>query len=133
MAQFTYNLDSSDETIARIAAVRLELGDTVFDQGVKPGGSNFTDAEISYWSTQESDDVNGAVYRACMALSKLWTNVANETVGQRKTEFGKVAGEWAARARDLRSVDESAFVVKAIKVTNPHDPYIYVPEDERLL
>ena len=60
MAQFTYNLDSSDETIARIAAVRLELGDTVFDQGVKPGGSNFTDAEISYWLTQESDDVNGA-------------------------------------------------------------------------
>ena len=133
MAQFTYNLDSSDETIARIAAVRLELGDTVFDQGVKPGGSNFTDAEISYWLTQESDDVNGAVYAACMALSKLWTNVANETVGPRKTEFGKVAGEWATRARDLRSVDESTFVVKTIKVTNPHDPYIYVPEDERPL
>ena len=133
MAEFTYNLGSSDNAIARIAAVRLELGDTVYGTGVKPDGSNFTDAEITYWLTQENDDVNGAVYRACSSLAKQWTNVANETVGPRKTEFGKVAGEWATRAKDLRPVDESTYVVKAIKATYPHDPYKYVPEDERQL
>lgn len=98
---FTYALSSSNADDVNISQVRMELGDTVFQSGVKPDGSNFDDAEIATWLEQESDDIMHTVIRACLALSRLWTNVANITVGPRREELGKVADGWLMNAKSL--------------------------------
>ena len=134
MTEFTYDLLSDDADVALIGAVRLELGDTKFGAGVKPDGSNFSDEELQYFVDQAEGDVNGAVGCACRSLAKQWTNVANVTVGPRKEELGKVAGEWATRAKELvPGFDASTYAVKVVSVDQSQDPYKYRPEDENSL
>lgn len=93
---FTYSL-STDR-----GKVRLELGDADITAGVKPDNSNFTDAEIDYFLDEEST-VQRAVARACEALSRIWANQANLTVGPRREELAAVAAAWANRAKELRA------------------------------
>ena len=99
---FTYDLSSSDERQLAVAQVRLELGDNVYNAGVKPDGSNFSDEELGSWLDTEDDHVMHTVIRACDALARMWNNVANITVGPRREELGKVADDWAKRAKELR-------------------------------
>lgn len=99
---FTYNLASATASIVLISKVRLEIGDTVSGTGIRPDGTNLSDEEIAVWLDQEDDDVMLAAARACDAMSRAWSVVANETVGPRKTEFGKVSGEYEKRAESLR-------------------------------
>ena len=127
---FTYDLGSSDAAIVTISEVRLELGDTSSGAGVRPDGSNFSDEELQYFIDQADGDVEGAVGRACSSLAKQWTVVANITVGPRKEELGKVAGEWAARAKELLPFDSAIYQVKTIKIDHSEDPYKYRPEEE---
>jgi hypothetical protein len=44
----TYNLSGSG-TVLTISQLRLTIGDTTDGVGVKPDGTNFTDAEITYF------------------------------------------------------------------------------------
>lgn len=99
---FTYNLASTTDSVVLIAKVRLEIGDTVEDTGIRPDGTNLTDEEIAVWLDLEDDDVMLAAARACDAMSRAWSVVANETVGPRKTEYGKVSGDFEKRASSLR-------------------------------
>lgn len=99
---FTYNLSSEDEDVLAISKVRMELGDTTENVGVKPDSSNLSDEEIAVWLEAEEDNVMRAVARACEALARLWTNVSNITVGPRKEELGKVSSDWSKRAEVLR-------------------------------
>jgi hypothetical protein len=134
---FTYDLTNPDETKALISEVRLEIGDTQLNAGVKPDGTNFSDEEIELWLGKVDNDVNLTVAKACSALSRLWTVVANSTVGPRKEELGKVADAWAARASELESgVDVSAsstYRIRIRKTSHPHDPYEVREADERKL
>jgi hypothetical protein len=132
--QFTYELSSTDAVVAKIARVRLELGDTQFNAGVKPDGSNFSDEEITIWLEEEDSDVLSAVGRACKTLARLWTNVANTTVGPRKEELGQVAKGWSDRAKEIAGstdslINDSSYAVTVVPVTQKHDPYKFVPED----
>ncbi len=137
MTFFTYNLGSSDETIARIAEVRLEIGDTQQNAGVKPDGTNFTDQEIEHWLSKADNDIDQTVALACRALSRLWTMVANTTSGPRKEELGKVADGWASRASELASSadtsNSSTYRIRIRKVNHLHDPYQVRDIDERSL
>ena len=128
---FTYDISSTDATKLAISKVRLELGDNVANYGVKPDGSNFDDAELQYWITDEGGDITHAVGRACDALAKLWTNVANITVGPRREELGSVAAGWEKRARQALPVASTAdYSVNVIGVDHGQNPYRYRPEDE---
>lgn len=129
---FTYDLASTNEDLHNIALVRLELGDVTSGAGVRPDLSNLQDEEILVWLEAEADDIQRTVARACSALSKQWTNVANITVGPRKEELGKVAKEWADRAKEASPVDTSSFVVNIVRVDQKQDPYRNLPEDEGL-
>jgi hypothetical protein len=98
---FTYDLASVDEDELLISKVRLELGDTTSGEGVKPSGGNFSDEELAIWLEEESNHVMHTVIRACLTLGRMWTNVANLTVGPRREELGKVAEGWLKNATSL--------------------------------
>ncbi|MBN1430450.1 MAG: hypothetical protein JXB07_18920 [Anaerolineae bacterium] len=99
---FTYDLASSDAQVALISRVRLEIGDTVENDGVTPSGSNLSDEEITIFLDRESDDELRAAAAACEALARQWARVANIAVGPRREDLGKVAAEWRASAAELR-------------------------------
>ena len=93
---FSYDLTTA------VGQVRLALGDTTSGTGVRPDGSNFSDAEIAYFVAQESS-IELAVARACDALATQWATVANLAVGPRREDLGSVAVRYAERAATLRS------------------------------
>jgi len=99
--QFTYNLASADEDTVNIAKVRLELGDTTPNFGVKPDGNNFSDEELAAWLKEESDHVMHTVIRACLTLGRMWANVADLTEGPHREGLGKVSGDWNKNAKVL--------------------------------
>lgn len=101
---FTYDLASSDSDTVALSKVRLEIGDTTEDAGVKPNGSNLADEEISVWLSDEDDNVMRAAARACEALSRMWSPVGNYSSGPRREDLGKVSADWAARAEALRTL-----------------------------
>lgn len=96
---FTYDLATA------IGQVRLAIGDTssATGAGVRPDGTNLSDAEIAYFLTAEGDDVGLATARACEALAMMWSNVADLQVGPRRESLGQVAARYAERAAALRS------------------------------
>jgi hypothetical protein len=127
---FTYDLASVDASILLISKVRLELGDTVANAGVRPDGSNLTDEEITVWLTDEGNDLSQTVARAAAALANVWTNVANITVGPRKEELGSIAKAWADRASEAGPAAGANYAVKVFRVDHIQDPYRVRPEDE---
>ena len=85
-----------------VGKVRLELGDTVSGAGVKPDNSNFSDEELQSWINAEDSHIMHTVTRACESLARMWSNMANVTIGPRSEGFGKISADWAARAKELR-------------------------------
>ena len=92
---FTY------DTATDIGKLRLEIGDTTYSEGVKPDGTNFSDAELQVWLTREGD-VNRATAAACEALARMWARVADISIGPRKESLGTVSKRWAEEAKHLR-------------------------------
>lgn len=128
---FTYNLASTDAAVLAISKVRLELGDTVLNAGVRPDSSNLLDEEIQVWLTEESNDIPQTVARAASALANMWTVASKSlTVGPRKEEFGDVAKSWADRAKEAEPAGGANYAVRIIPVNHIHDPYRARPEDE---
>lgn len=109
---FTYDLANADATKVLISKVRLEIGDTVANSGVRPDTSNFTDEEIEYWLSEESNDVRLTAARVCDALASAWSIMADEAVGPRRTAWGDVANQWSVRASGFRA--SSGAVVKVL-------------------
>ena len=94
---FSYDLTTD------IGVVRLELGDTTPDAGVKPDGTNLSNEELQVWLTREGG-VMLAVAAACEALARQWSGVANLTVGPRSEQADTVAAKWSTRASELRGL-----------------------------
>jgi hypothetical protein len=127
---FTYNLASANEDTLNISRVRLELGDTVQNAGVRPDGSNLQDDEILLWLSEEENDISRTVARACSALANMWTNVANITVGPRREELGKIAEGWEKRAATAAPSEGANYQAKVIPVDLKHNPYRVRTESE---
>ncbi len=100
---FTYDLANVDTTLLLISKVRLEIGDTVEGAGVRPDGRNLSDAEISFWLTEESEVYLLAAARACDAMSRAWANYVDITAGKLRENLDTVSAKYAAVAADLRS------------------------------
>ena len=95
---FTYDLTEIDDLLL-VSKVRLELGDTVEDSGIRPGGLNISDEEILLWLAEEDDDIQSVAGRAAQALANVWASAAvSETVGAHSVSYGKISDLWAKRA-----------------------------------
>lgn len=100
---FTYDLGSANADILLISKVRLEIGDTVSDAGVRPDGTNLSNEEIQHWLTEESSDVMLAAARACDALARMWSTVGNEKVGPLSVSLSQVSERFEKMAISCRS------------------------------
>lgn len=92
---FTYDLTTA------LGQVRLALGDTTSGTGVRPDGTNFSDAEIQVFIDLENS-VDLAVARACDVLATQWATVADLQVGPRREALGAIAERYGERAKSLR-------------------------------
>jgi hypothetical protein len=92
---FTYVLEND------VGKVRFELGDYTEDSGVRPGGLNFTDEEITAILVSETE-VMPAVARLMDVLSREWALVVDITLGPRKEAFSQVSKRYADLAERLR-------------------------------
>lgn len=126
---YTYDLAAEDPATLNISMVRLELGDNIQNVGVRPDGSNLTDEEIAVWLEKAENDIDAAIGRACAALAKMWTNVANITVGPRREDLGQIAKGWADRAKEAAPYGDS-YSVTVVPIDQTQDPYKYRPEEE---
>jgi len=81
--------------------VRFRIGDKAANSGPLPGGSNFTDAELTGLLTIESS-VDGAVAAAYEVLAAEWATIADIAVGPRRESFSEVAKQYQALAKTLR-------------------------------
>lgn len=79
--KFTYELNSSDLDIANIAKIRLEVGDTDPERGIKPDGDNYTDDEILYAFNGEQRIVGRAAAKICEMSATAWTAVPRTMFG----------------------------------------------------
>lgn len=108
---FTYDLTETDADLLLISKVRLELGDTVSGSGVRPGGLNLSDEEISSWLAEEYDDIQSVAGRAALAMANVWASAAvSETVGSHSVNYGKISDLWAKRAEGYGFFGTSADV-----------------------
>lgn len=85
-----------------IGQVRMELGDDVPGQGVKPDGRNLADDEIQTLLDREGS-VMRCVAAACELLARHWARVANISIGSRREDLGAVAEQWRKQAGELRA------------------------------
>lgn len=99
---FTYDLDTADADRLLISKVRLEIGDTVLNNGVKPDSSNFSDEEILVLLDREGDDFKRACAALLSILSNMWSGVANIQVGPRREDLSQVSKQYSARAKLLQ-------------------------------
>ena len=99
--EFSYELNSSDLDIANISKIRLEVGDTDPERGIKPDGENYSDNEILYVFNDEGRIIGRAAARICEQQATAWTSVP-------RTMFGAlfdpraVASNFMKQAKDLR-------------------------------
>lgn len=84
-----------------VGVVRLELGDTTENKGVKPNGGNLSDEELTYWVGREGH-VMRAVAAACEALARMWSTAASISIGPHSESLSDVAEAWDKRAKLLR-------------------------------
>lgn len=97
---FTYNLTGTGNELL-ISQVRLELGDTVEDDGVLPSGANLSDAEILSKLTTYSSDVEQATGALCTVLARHWARAADIAVGPRRENLSQVSTRWAELAERI--------------------------------
>ena len=94
---FSYDLTTD------IGVVRLELGDTTPDAGVKPDGTNLSNEELQVWLDREGG-VMLAVAAACEALARQWSAVTTISVGPKSETLSLISKAWADRASELRGL-----------------------------
>lgn len=93
---FTYDLTTDT------GKLRLEVGDTTEDSGPRPGGTNFSDAEMEHFLSEEGT-VGRAAARCCEVLATEWSRKAgSERLGPRSFARNQ-ASEYRLAAELLRT------------------------------
>lgn len=107
---FTYDYESK----ADVARVRLAIGDTVFEAGVRPEGMNFSDEEITAVLRDVKNDTEAAAYVFLKSLANAWGTYVDITVGPRKEALSHISNHYARRADEVRrqlSLETKSFTV----------------------
>lgn len=105
---FTYDLTSD------IGQVRLLIGDTVQDAGVKPDDDNFSDEEIQAFLDRNDSDVNITASEMLENLARLWAtepDIKMGPVSEKRSEVSKNLQEQAEKLRQQSGGDSTAFSV----------------------
>jgi len=116
---FSYTLGSSDATVAAVARVRLEIGDTVAGVGVLPDGGNLSDEEIGVYLALAGNDVALTVSALAGVLARRWATQADVTVGPRSEKLSQVAQAWERQAAATGSAGGAAlgsFALQPVRV-----------------
>ena len=116
---FTYDLSSSDASLARIAQVRLRIQDTTEGTGILPTSANLQDAEIAQLLSDNSNDILATSAAACETVAAAWANAADIWAGPRKESMSQVADRWQKLAEQLRSQASRAGGVRIRRMTQP--------------
>jgi hypothetical protein len=95
---FTY------DTGTDIGKIRLAIGDTssTAGAGVKPDGTNFTDAELQIFLDAEGTWGRAAA-AACETLATWWARAVDVKVGPRSESMSQAGAAYARQAKQLRS------------------------------
>lgn len=95
--QFTTDLDTDT------GKVRLNIGDTNYGSGPRPGNHNYTDRQIEYFLT-ESNTVTGACIHALFTLSAEWARYAVDEQLDESIRFNArdVSSQYHKRAEAMR-------------------------------
>ena len=89
--------------------VRLRIGDTKRDAGPRPDKSNFSDKEIAFVLTEESNQVNGAIAHFFEILSNEWSAYAlSEKEHDLSMDAKEVADNFRKQALIWRQKPEGA-------------------------
>jgi hypothetical protein len=105
---FTYDPDTA------LGQVRELIGDTddSADAGVKPDGSNFTDAQVSNALSRANQNVKRAAADLCETLATMWAGQAGRiTIGRYVIDSSATASRYAEMAKQLRSAGGVIFEV----------------------
>lgn len=94
--------------------VRLLIGDTVENVGVKPDGSNFTDVEIAYFLEREGGSVIRAAALACETLAALWNTYPDFEADGLRINRSTITKGWQQSALRFR-VKAGAKVVQVVR------------------
>ncbi len=92
----TYN------TATDLGKCRLAIGDTVDGTGVKPDGTNFTDAEVQIFLDAEGTWGRAAA-AACETLATWWARAVDVGVGPRRESLSQVSAAYAKQGKQLRA------------------------------
>jgi len=109
---------------------RFEIGDTVANSGILPGGANFDDGEVDYALTQSQNNVKAAAAMLASIAAGRWSSLPQSfSVDGLSVNRGDVS----ARMRDMavRLSSEAASqgygagggAVNVVSVLNSVDPY----------
>jgi hypothetical protein len=83
--------------------VRFYINDVTENSGPKPGGGNFTDAELTNLVTAEGS-WRKAVAAAFETLAAAWSTYVDTTVGPRRQSLSQVADAYRDMAKQWRKL-----------------------------
>jgi len=101
MAEFTYDLSLTGNDLI-VSQVRLQIGDEEENQGVKPNGTNYSDAEILQFYDDEGT-VGRTAAGMAEALSLRWAGVPYTHIGG-VVDPKVVSKNYAETAKRLREM-----------------------------
>ncbi len=84
-----------------LGQLRLEIGDTILDAGPRPGGLNYSDAELNVVLAPVITAGNGynlAVSRVLRRLANEWSRQANISIGEYSAQYASVAENYRKQA-----------------------------------
>lgn len=113
---FTYTLATN------VGDIRLEIGDSVEDDGVRPNGRNFSDEELTQLYAEEGT-IGRTAARCAEILTKEWASRPTEWKLGPQGEKVSASEYWKAEASRLRNLhgftDDSGLEA----VFDWYDPY----------
>lgn len=102
---FTYDITTDR------GKVRLALGDSVENAGPRPRKTNFSDTEIDYFLTTQSNGINKSVAMGLDVLGNEWLSYSiAEKEGEIDYDAKDLAESFFARAKDLAGTPDDGTI-----------------------
>jgi hypothetical protein len=72
---FSYEINSTDANKVIVAKVRMEIGDSDPERGIKPNADNYTDSEILSIYDDEDQEIGRTAARIAEQMALAWSSV----------------------------------------------------------